>query len=233
MESRITKNLKLELRAIVGNSMRDILEESISEHDRKISTQINESVLNNTQQMAEKLEAMFQQNDELVEKLECLHMKNSKLDTDLNAVKASQNFINAEFEIQKDYLMKLDQMVKDLSESNKSLLSLCTTLQKRFDTELEDLAQYVRRENLEFHGIPFKNDENTDRIIVDLGRRLGITVERLDLSISHRIPRKDGSNTGPIIVRFTNRNIRNQFIAKKYDTTKIKDFGIADPYQHI
>ncbi|XP_077974157.1 uncharacterized protein LOC120339416 [Styela clava] len=103
----------------------------------------------------------------------------------------------------------------------------CNSLQQRFDHDFEDLAQYMRRENLEFHGIPYKDGENTDKIVVGIGKKLGITVERLDISVSHRLPRRDSSKTGPIIVRFTNRNKKNEFIAKKYDASRIKDFGIT------
>ncbi|XP_039254942.1 uncharacterized protein LOC144432449 [Styela clava] len=234
MESRITKNLKIEIKAIVEESIRDLLEDSITEHDKKISSQINDSVMNNTQQMTEKLETMFLQTDQLVEKLskvtqelEYLRFNNTKLDTDLCTVKASQEFIGAEFEIQKDYIAKLDQVVRDLTAKNETLLSICNSLQQRFDHDFEDLAQYMRRENLEFHGIPYKDGENTDKIVVGIGKKLGITVERLDISVSHRLPRRDSSKTGPIIVRFTNRNKKNEFIAKKYDASRIKDFGIT------
>ncbi|XP_077969107.1 uncharacterized protein LOC144422939 [Styela clava] len=234
METRITNNLKIEIKAIVEESIRDLFEDSISEHDKKISTQINESVMNNTQQMADKLEAMFHQCDQLVDKvskvnkdIECLRLNTSKLDTDLCTVQASQNFISAEFEIQKDYISKLDQVIRDLSAKNDKLLKMYTTLQQRFDHDFEDLAQYVRRENLEFHGIPYREGENTDNIIVKIGKVLGIEVERLDISVSHRLPRRDSTKIGPIIVRFTNRNKRNQFIAKKFEASRIKDFGIA------
>nr|XP_039247524.1 uncharacterized protein LOC120325476 [Styela clava]XP_039272141.1 uncharacterized protein LOC120346464 [Styela clava] len=234
LESRITKNLKIEIKAIVEESIRDLLDDSISEHDKKILTHINESVLNNTQQMTEKLEAMFLQSDQLVEKfskvteeLDGLRLKNCNLATDLCTVKASQEFINAEFEIQKDYIVKLDQVVRNLSAKNEYLLSMFNSLKHRFDHDFEDLAQYVRRENIEFHGISFREGENTDNIVVEIGKKLGITVERLDISVSHRLPRRDSSKTGPIIVRFTNRNKKNEFIAKKFDASQIKDFGIT------
>ncbi|XP_077974500.1 uncharacterized protein LOC144430439 [Styela clava] len=233
MEKRITNNLKIEIKAIVEDSLKDLLEESINEHDRKISIQIDESVLNNTQQMAERLETMFKQTDSLVNKVDSLkedmngiHATNTTLQQDVQMVHASQNFINAEFEIQKDYLSDLHRKVEELSASNKALKELISSLQKRFDKDFEDLAQYVRRENLEFHGIPYSEDENTDELIIKIGKLLKINVERLDISISHRLPRRDKSKIPPIIVRFTNRNKRNEFIDRKRNISSIGNFGI-------
>nr|XP_039270444.1 uncharacterized protein LOC120345111 [Styela clava] len=234
MESRITKNLKIEIKAIVEESLKDLLEESINEHDKKISTQIDESVLNNTQQLTERLEVMFQQSDTLmgkvdmlVEDLNSIRMVNTTLQSDVQIVKASQEFINAEFEIQKSYLAELHTKVEELSASNNALRALVSTLQLRFDKVFEDLAQYIRRENLEFHGIPYIEGENTDDLVIKMGKLLNINVERLDISISHRLPRRDKSKIPPIIVRFTNRNKRNEFVDKKRTTSSIGNFGIT------
>ncbi|XP_077969881.1 uncharacterized protein LOC144424424 [Styela clava] len=233
MEARITNNLKIEIKAIVEESIKDLLEDSINEHDKKMTTLIDESVLNNTQLITERLEAMFHQSDammskvdSLVEDLNGIHVVNSTLQHDVQAVKASQDFISADFEIQKSHLNDLHKKVEELSASNNALKALVSALQNRFDKDLEDLAQYVRRENIEFHGIPYKEGEKTDEIIIKIGKLLNINVERLDISVSHRLLRRDKSKIPPIIVRFTNRNKRNEFIDKKRSTSSIASFGI-------
>ena len=46
------------------------------------------------------------------------------------------------------------------------------------------LEQYSRRENIRFHGVPEKANENTDDVVIDI-----VHIERNDISVSHRLPK--------------------------------------------
>ena len=78
----------------------------------------------------------------------------------------SQKFLNSEFEdIKQDVtdLMKLD-LEKRLEYSIKEFEDIKIKLNDQ-EKAKDDLDQYQRRENLEFHGIPATQNEDTNNII--------------------------------------------------------------------
>ena len=58
----------------------------------------------------------------------------------------------------------------------------------------DDLDQYNRRENLEFHGIPLNPNENTNHIIKTMAKKLNIDLKDNDISTSHRLPKSLSNN---------------------------------------
>ena len=98
---------------------------------------------------------------------------------------------------------------------------------------MDRLEQYGRRENLELHGIPVKENENTDEIDKEVAKSLDVNLEDYVISPSHRLfdykPRNERepeqandkrNQYPPIIVRFSNRDKRNELYSKRW---KIKD----------
>ena len=97
--------------------------------------------------------------------------------------------------------------------------------QKETATELEQLEQYGRRENLEIHGIPINKEESTNQIVKHVAALLKVDLTNDQISTSHRlIPNHSNSNMDrskvkknlPIIVRFANRDKRNEFYSKRH-----------------
>ena len=101
------------------------------------------------------------------------------------------------------------------------------------EEQLDRLEQYGRRENLELHGIPVKENENTNEIVKEVAKSLDINLEDQVISTSHRLfdhkPRNERepgqandkrNQYPPIIVRFSNRDKRNELYSKRW---KIKD----------
>ena len=72
--------------------------------------------------------------------------------------------------------------------------------------ELNRQEQYSRRECLEISGIPFQESENTNDIVIEIGKLVGIQIQEEDISVSHRLPVTDGCRSTPaIIVKFIRR----------------------------
>ncbi|CAH3179844.1 unnamed protein product, partial [Porites lobata] len=56
-----------------------------------------------------------------------------------------------------------------------------------------ELEQYSRRDCLEIRGIPKNSSgmrEDTNKIVIELGRKIGIELKKEDISTSHRLPSK-------------------------------------------
>jgi hypothetical protein len=97
--------------------------------------------------------------------------------------------------------------------------------------DLDEQEQYTRRDSLEVRGVPITVDEDIDEIIQSIGKLLDVEIDDSDISVSHRLPsRARGTSTGAkfppaIIVKFTNRNIRDELYRSR---SKLKSFDIND-----
>jgi len=80
----------------------------------------------------------------------------------------------------------------------------------------DDLEQRNRLENLRVFGIPEKSNENTDQLVIDLAKKLNVTLDKSHISRSHRVGRKNGEKPRAIIVKFVSYASRQKmFMAKK------------------
>ena len=107
--------------------------------------------------------------------------------------------------------MENEALRSDLKEAKEELHSL-----KESNNNLE---QYSRRECLEFKGIPVKEGEDTNEVIVKLATKVGVKINVEDISTSHRLPTRQQSkpNHPSIIAKFVRRDVRDKlYAARKY-----------------
>ena len=91
-----------------------------------------------------------------------------------------------------------------------------STLEERID----DLEQYSSRNCLVITGIPEKEDEKTDEIILDIAKKqLNVDLQPRDIDRSHRIPggpiRRGNEKSRNIVVKFSTYNARRRVIEQK------------------
>jgi regulator of replication initiation timing len=108
----------------------------------------------------------------------------------------------------------------ELRAENKSLLSKVNLL----ENEVHDLQQYSRNRNIELKGVPLTKNEDVYEILRSVANALGITFNRHDISIAHRLPApKD--KTPSIVAQFVSRSTRADWIKaakqKKIQTTDL------------
>ena len=88
--------------------------------------------------------------------------------------------------------------------------------QNSTDIHLDELEQYGRRENLEIHSVPVKPNESTNQIVKTLAKHLNVHLDESHISTSHRLATKpDSKRPPPIIVRFANRDKKNEIFGKR------------------
>ena len=103
------------------------------------------------------------------------------------------------------------------------------------EKHLDEVEQYGRRENLEIHGIPMIRNENTNHITKTVAKCLNVELDDSHISTSHRLFHNSNNFSGtcnssnqqnrkniripskppPIIVRFTNRDKRNDLFRRR------------------
>ena len=138
-------------------------------------------------------------------------------------------FISTKYDQLLNNYVSQEQKIENLTRDNTLLKSQVASLQNEFKQEkeaLNDLEQYSRRECLEIKGIPVVPDEDTNKIVTQVGSLLDVEIGKGDISVSHRNPSK-GKRDDPhsIIVKFTRRDVRDKlYKAKK----KLKAFTTAN-----
>ena len=92
--------------------------------------------------------------------------------------------------------------ILELSEKVKEKDSALTTMEKK----IANLQQYVRRNNLEFCGIPNEiSDQHLEKKVIDLAGTIGVKIEGKDIETCHRLNTTKNESTKRTIVRFVNR----------------------------
>lgn len=96
------------------------------------------------------------------------------------------------------------------------------------------LEQYTRRENVRISGLPEAADESTEsliRTVISLGESVAVNISESDVSAIHRLGKKTQNRSRQVIVRFTNRTVRNRFLAarkKLKDSASYKDIYVTE-----
>ena len=109
--------------------------------------------------LEEKLKAIFEDtlNSILDNKFKEIHLSMSKLTESIEEVKKSASFISSQYD--------------SLLQENKSLkVEVRTNELNHLKEEFNNLEQYSRRDCLEIRGVPVQRDEDTNALVVDIGR---------------------------------------------------------------
>ena len=155
-------------------------------------------------------------------------------------IKESQAFICNQYDSLKaeyDKLIEVNTLQKEEISNLKSQAAALKTQEIKDSIKVDELEQYGRRQNLEIVGVPEKEDENTNAIVLEVAKMLDVDIMSSHISTSHRLPKKkvssrNNSGSSPIIARFTSRDIRNQIYANRKKAkarfVDLKNFSVSD-----
>lgn len=208
LKNKIVKELKTDIHTIIENELHDMLECSNDASEAKSQCRIQDSL------------------DKLTK---AMH----SLGSDLQEVKTSQQYLSDKFDSILNKLAGVEEITKinktEITKNSGNIAELQMKVQAQnvilddSKKQTDDLDQYIRKDNLEFHGVPFRPEENTNILVKRIAQLLRIEIKDYDISISHHLPQKrthqmiqKGEATSsqsikppPIIVKFSNRAIRN------------------------
>ena len=130
----------------------------------------------------------------LDDKLIPLNSTISELKKSVNEAMSFLEVVNAKY----DELLEMTKSSKDerkaLKDENKILKATIRSIESSLESVTRannDLEQYTRRECMEIRGIPVAatpSEEQTNNIVKDVGKLLGVDITENDISLSHRIP---------------------------------------------
>ncbi|KAL1448061.1 hypothetical protein WDU94_013883 [Cyamophila willieti] len=129
-------------------------------------------------------------------------MKKNMNESEERLTKSFQNILKLENE-------KLKKVIEEQGEKIKILESENQMMNKRINA----LEQYSRRSNVQINNVPFVQGESIEALVCEMGNKIGVPIDyNNDIQAAHRIPTQ--GTVKPIIVKFTNRKIRNRFIVE-------------------
>lgn len=120
------------------------------------------------------------------------------------------------------------KLQEDLAKNSKELEEV-KAQQNSNNATTTHLSDYSRRNNLEIHGYPESKTEDLKEVFVNLSKRLGLNpaIKTDNIDAIHRLPSK--LSPKPIIVKFTNRWIRDKlWHAKSKQTILASELGFPD-----
>ena len=151
------------------------------------------------------------------------------LKSHFNELQKSLQFTQADMEDMKKENQKIKELMESVNEKNNELEKKVNKLENNLQSSIEqgnilkkkleetikiheNLEQYSRKLNLEIYGIPEKEGEDIEGIVLNLAKCLNVNLEPEDIDIAHCM-KKGNTRPRPILVRITNNYYsRNRFI---------------------
>lgn len=131
---------------------------------------------------------------------------------------------------------KIEQLAADnaiLRKDNENLVKLCSNLDNKvakLEASNDSLEQYSRRNSVRISGIPQREQENTDKIVLDVARSMGVPLEITDIDRSHRVG-SDKNRKRDILVKFVSYRTRQSLLTERKklrNTEGMKDVFINE-----
>lgn len=99
---------------------------------------------------------------------------------------------------------------------------------------MDELEQYTRNKNIQIDGIPPKKDEDLRNIVIDIGKKIEIEINKSDIDAIHRIPTRSTKMPEPIVVQFMSRQMRESMVQKgKEKKICTNDIGIQGETKQV
>ncbi|KAI5754242.1 hypothetical protein M8J77_007044 [Diaphorina citri] len=119
-------------------------------------------------------------------------------------MKTFKALLIAENSKMKELITEQNVKIKKLEEDNRDLAK-----------RLSEMEQYSRRSNIQINNVPIVANESLEKLVCEMGQKIGVPINfKTDIQAAHRIPTASSAAIKPIIVKFTNRNLRNSFLVK-------------------
>lgn len=154
-----------------------------------------------------------------------------RLELDIGSVKESIKCVRDTFDGIQRSLETVCSDLKELRSDHEVLKKENKKLKEELAStkaEVIELKQYSRLSNLEIKGIPFVANEKLEEHVQTLTAKLGISVEKSEIDLIHRVPSKDKAKPN-ILIKFVSRSSRNKVLqASKKKRVTVSDFGFQE-----
>ncbi|KAG8325493.1 hypothetical protein J6590_066481 [Homalodisca vitripennis] len=113
----------------------------------------------------------------------------------------SVEFLSANIDTSNQALKKVQRIMLRLGETVNELKS-----------KVRELEQYSRRTNLEISSIPVTRNEDTMKILRDIGTAIGVKLHDTQVMTAHRVPSYKQGRAPPMVIQFQTKMQRDVWI---------------------
>lgn len=117
-------------------------------------------------------------------------------------------------------LSKRDEKIKELQDE-------LVNTKYNSNAGVEQLNQYVRRNNVEVHGVPELQGEDVYELVNNIGRAVGCEINKSDVDVAHRLPTTNKTLPRPIVIKFVNRWKKEQLMAAKKQNRQLQSTAVG------
>nr|XP_039268807.1 uncharacterized protein LOC120343854 [Styela clava] len=138
---------------------------------------------------------------------------------DIASIRESQNFQSEKYDEILVKQKKTEDILTQYGKRIRDLEDLVYDLEEELFNATEKIEEHERRsrlDNLEFHGIAPKVNEDTDNLVIEIGKMINVDIKPSDISITHRCPTRNSKIYKPIVAKFTNRKIRAKILKNRH-----------------
>ena len=111
---------------------------------------------------------------------------------------------------------KITELEQELGETKEQLEKNNEELSST-KRRLEAMEAYSRRNCLTISGIPERESESTDQLVIAVAKAAGVTIATSDLDRSHRVGKSKQGRPRNIIVKLLSHNVRQRLYEARRD----------------
>lgn len=123
------------------------------------------------------------------------------VNTTIGVIQSAVNILVTENDLRKEEYAKIVAENSDLRLRTSNL-----------QMQVRELEQYSRKDNVEIVGVPLSRGENPYSILGRLSKVLKLEFDARDVSMCHRLPRREGQEHPNIIARFISREMKSSWV---------------------
>lgn len=158
------------------------------------------------------LSAILQEIMKNGQKMSSLMEKMESLETKMNVLSNKHDELALHVERNTTALEEVTKHVSALDASDKTH----TIEIQQLSTQINDLEQYTRRNNVEIRGLPLQDGEDLLKTVNEVAVKLQLPpLSEADYDAVHRLPSKSKEQAPPIIIKFKSRQTRDKWLGQK------------------
>lgn len=176
------------------------------------------------QSLDDKLNAVIGMLETNTQQINSVRSEQRDICNSLELCHASINDLKLLVHNQDSKIVKCESDIERIGNQNVTVQNKLKSLER----DMNFLEQYSHRNNLIIYGIPEQTNENIHTVI----RRLAVAIQFEDWSLNyvdavHRIGAKSGSRPRPIIIKFTSRLVKEEFLKKRKVRRNLKAMDLG------
>lgn len=174
----------------------------------------------------------------LIEVMEGFKSEMSSMRKEISELSTSMQFVSDSLDSNNVIMDEIKKTLSEVQSENQALKASNQALSREVEglrERLRSLEQYTRVNNVEISGVPETKGEHIMDLLVDVGAALGVGVKETDVAAAHRVPSFRKDRDPSVIVQFTTRMMKEQWIAKfrQKKSLTARDINQRFPVQRV